>query len=73
MAEGNRPLSEKKKLSNQRYLNTLDAIKVRVPKGKKKELKDAATAAGMSLNAFILSAVEEKLRRTDGGEQNGAG
>lgn len=34
---------------------------VRVPKGKKAELQDAAAAAGMSLNQFCCRALLEKL------------
>ena len=63
MAAEKKPLSDKKKESNRKYLHTLDDIKLRVPKGKRKELRKYASSAGMSLNAFILSAIEEKIRR----------
>lgn len=63
MTAEKKSLSEKKKESNRKYLHTLDDIKLRVPKGKRKELRKHASSAGMSLNAFILSAIEEKIRR----------
>lgn len=49
-----------------KYLNSLDEIRIRVPKGKKEEYKKAAAAAGYeSLNKFIESAIEEKIKGTD--------
>ena len=57
-------LSEKKKASNQRYLDTLDELKVRVPKGTRAVWKAAADSEGLSLNSFIVSAVKDKLRCT---------
>jgi predicted HicB family RNase H-like nuclease len=48
------PLSEKKKLSNDKYIKaTFDEIKLRVPKGRKAELQARATACGESLNGYI--------------------
>ena len=72
MAAEKKPLSEKKKESNRKYLQTLDDIKLHVPKGKKEELRKHASSMGMSLNAFILSAIEEKIRRP-GSERDSAG
>ncbi len=63
MATKKKTLSEKKKASNKKYLQTLDDIKLRVPKGKRDELRSFAFSSGMSLNAFILNAVEEKIMR----------
>lgn len=48
--------------ANDKYLSEkVDSIMVRVPKGKKAELQDAAAAAGLSLNQFCVSALLEKL------------
>ena len=38
-----------------------DEIKVRVPKGKKDEIKAAADQEGKSVNAFINEAIDEKM------------
>ena len=38
-----------------------DEIKVRVPKGKKDEIKAAADQEGKSVNAYIIEAIDEKI------------
>ena len=38
-----------------------DEIKVRVPKGKKEEIKAAADSQGKSVNGFINEAIDEKI------------
>lgn len=38
-----------------------DRTTIMTPKGKKEQIKAAASAAGMSMNEFIVSAIEEKL------------
>ena len=67
---GRKHLSEKKKASNQRYLDTLDEVKVRMPKGRKLQIKNIAASCGMSLNAFILEAVNDMIRKKCLGEDN---
>lgn len=49
---------EQRKKSNQKYLSTLDEIKIRVPKGKKDEYKQMAEEKGKSLNQFIIDKIE---------------
>ena len=44
---------------NAEYLQTLDEIKIRVPKGKKDEYKAAAKIAGKSMNQFIIDCIEQ--------------
>ena len=39
-----------------------DRTTIMTPKGKKEQIKAAAAAAGMSMNEFIISAIEEKLK-----------
>lgn len=51
---------EQRKKSNEKYLATLDEIKIRIPKGKKEEYKTMAEAAGKSLNQFIIDKIEGK-------------
>ena len=41
----------------------VDTIAYRVPKGEKSRLKEIATQAGLSLNAFIDTAVKEKIEK----------
>ena len=38
-----------------------DEIKLRVQKGQKAQIQNAAAAAGMSLNAYITAAITEKI------------
>ena len=57
---------------NKKYLQTLDEIKVRVPKGRKAELQAHAEKQGESLNGFIVRAVDETIER-DKSEKAGDG
>lgn len=41
----------------------LEEFKVRLPKGRKDFYKQAASAAGMSLNQFAIAAMDEKIAR----------
>ncbi len=53
-----------KREGNKRYLAGQDDIKIRVPKGRRDELKEIAKDKfNMSLQAFILSAIAEKIER----------
>ena len=48
--------------ANDKYLTEkVDSIMVRVPKGKKEELRAVAESQGMSLNQFCARALLEKL------------
>lgn len=49
---------EQRKKSNQKYLATLDEIRIRVSKGKKDEYKQMAEDSGKSLNQFIIDKIE---------------
>lgn len=56
--------TDAKKKANSKYLkNSVDTIAFRVPKGEKDRLKDIASQVGLSLNAFIDSAVKEKIEK----------
>ena len=57
---------------NKKYLQTLDEIKVRVPKGRKAELQAHAEEQGESINGFIVRAVDETIER-DKSEKAGDG
>lgn len=43
--------------------NRVDRIEVTVPAGRKAAYQEAATAAGMSLNQFIVSCIENAIER----------
>lgn len=46
-----------------------DKVLVRMPKGKKEAIKAHADSKGQSVNGFINEAIDEKMDR-EGGEQN---
>lgn len=56
--------TEAQNKATQKYIKaSYDTITLRVPKGKRDELKDIAkNKFDMSLQAFILAAVSEKIR-----------
>ena len=43
-----------------------DRVELRLPKGKKQELKDHAEGRGETLNGFVNRAIEEALERDNG-------
>ncbi len=52
---------ESQKRANQKWLGAnYETISIRVPKGTKEEIKEAAAAHGMSMAAFIQAACKEK-------------
>ena len=56
--------TDAKRKGNKKYLSTQDDIKIRVPQGRREELKQIANDIfDMSLQSFILSAIEEKIQR----------
>ena len=61
--KGNTPARAK---ANEKYLSEkVYSIMVRVPKGKKEELREAAAAAGVSLNKYCADAVLQRLENGD--------
>ena len=48
---------------NKKYLQTLDEIKIRVPKGRKAEIQAVADAVGESLNKYIVTAIDERTEK----------
>lgn len=64
------PISEARKRANDEYLKTQDEIKVRVPKGKKTEIKSHADKYDNgSVNGFIKRAIDNQMER-DNAEDN---
>lgn len=58
-------LSEARKRANQKYIDSLEEIKVRVSKGRKSEIRTHAEQHGESLNGFINRAIDEAIQRDD--------
>lgn len=48
--------------ANAKYIAQFAEIKIRVSPEKREEIKAAADAAGESVNSFILSAIEKRLK-----------
>lgn len=57
------PVSEAQKKASAKYLEKLDEIRIRMPKGKKDDIKTVAATAGESVNQYILSAVDQRMSR----------
>ncbi|MCI7640504.1 MAG: Arc family DNA-binding protein [Clostridiales bacterium] len=56
--------TEARKEGNKRWdEKNLDRVSLAMPKGKKEDIKAAASAAGVSMNAYIVAAVDEKMER----------
>ena len=49
------------KAVNKYIANSYDRINLTMPKGKKEQIKAAAEREGISVNAFINQAIDEKL------------
>ena len=56
-------VSEAQKKASIKYLEKLDEIRIRMPKGEKNNLKEAASAAGESMNQYIINAVDQRMER----------
>lgn len=57
------PLSEKKRISNNRYLASMKTIALRMKPDEHSTMKESAAAAGQSLQGYILQAVRERMER----------
>ena len=54
---------EQRKEANKRYLDKLDHIPLRLPKGEKDKIRAHAESRGESVNAFIARAIAEAIER----------
>ena len=59
----NMSVSEAQKKASIKYLEKLDEIRIRMPKGKKDTIKAHAEAHSESVNGFINRAIEETMER----------
>ena len=56
--------TEARKEGNKRWdEKNLDRVSLAMPMGKKEDIKAAASSAGVSMNAYIVAAVDEKMER----------
>ena len=67
------PVSEAQKKASVKYLEKLDEVRIRMPKGRKDDIKAAAVAAGESMNQYIINAVEQRMERDHQQPKEGAG
>lgn len=58
--------SEAQKRANAAYNRRQDNIMIRPSKAEGARIRQAAQTAGMSIQAFILEALREKIGRSDG-------
>ncbi len=57
-------ITEARRRANEKYnAKAYDEIKVRVPKGKKDDIKAHAEKNGETLNGFINRAIDEQIKR----------
>lgn len=56
-------LNDKKRASNEKYLQQLEDIKIRVPKGYREIIQDLAKNEGFNaVNPFVISLINKVLR-----------
>ena len=61
------PLTEAKRRANRSWdKKNYDLLTLRVSKGKKDDIKELATKQGLSLNAFVVRAIDEAMRKDNG-------
>ena len=60
------PVSEAQKKASVKYLEKLDEVRIRMPKGRKDIIKAHAEAQGESVNGFINRAIDETMERDHG-------
>lgn len=56
-------VSDSQKRASKKYMQKLDDIKLRVPKGQKEIIQAHAASRGESTNAFIFRAIQEQMKR----------
>lgn len=70
MSESRKYTEAQKKSAKKWDAANLDRISIALPKGRKDDIKTAATAAGESMNQYIINAVDQRMERdTSGGPQ----
>lgn len=57
--------SEQKLATNQAYLNQLEDIKIRVPKGYREKIKEYAESQGLSVNQLVIRAIQADAKENN--------
>lgn len=57
------PVSDAQKKASVKYLEKLDEVRIRMPKGKKATIQAHAEAHSESMNGFINRAIQETMER----------
>lgn len=57
------PVSEAQRKASVKYLEKLDEIRIRMPKGRKAEIQAHAQTKGESVNSFIIRSISEAMAR----------
>lgn len=57
--------TESQKKATEKYLKTQYQMAIRIKYEDAERYKEAAAAAGMSLREFVLSAIEEKIKKDE--------
>ncbi len=57
--------TDAKRRANAKYLSKQDEIRIRIPKGHKEEIRQAAEEAGQSMNQYILEAIAARMWATE--------
>ena len=60
------PVSAAQKKASAKYLENLDEVRIRMPKGKKATIQAHAEAHSESVNGFINRAIQETMERDNG-------
>lgn len=59
--------TEARKKANEKYLKeSVEDIRIRVPKGDKAKVQEHAASMGESMNAFVVRAIDETMQRDKG-------
>lgn len=63
--------TEKSAYRNSWIAEKLDRVNLTMPKGKKEQVKETADRLGLSLNAYINLAIDERMERDASGDVGG--
>ena len=55
------PVSDAQKKASMKYLEKLDEVRIRMPKGRKAIIQDYAAAIGESVNSYINGAIDDRM------------
>ena len=60
------PISEAQKKASDKYIKSLDEIKIRIAKGQKKAIEAVAETKGESVNGYIKGAIKARIKSDTG-------